>query len=203
LAGNHIRKVYLGGINFNSISIDKGAEADFNNQDFLAINQFIESSPFNTQAYVQLENFFKRLGREKWANEIFIGMHDRELAEKYPWYSLRRWLEWFLWGVLAGYGRAPFRVFFVCFSVILLGAFLFDPEHLKTRQKATEGKIYKEAIIRFFLSMDRFLPVDLGLAKYWNHKDSNFLIWFYYNLELILGWILIPIGLASIYTQIK
>ena len=202
-AGKKLRKVYLGGINFNSISINKRAEADYNDHDFRRINQFIEASPFNTQAYVQLEAFFKRLGRENWANDIFISMHDRELAEKYPWYSLRRWLEWFLWGVLAGYGRAPFRVFFVSLSVILLGAILYDPEHLKTRQTSTNGKIYKAAVLRCFLSLDRFLPVDLGLAKYWNHQDRHFLIWFFFNLELILGWILIPIGLASIYTQIK
>lgn len=202
-ADNNIWKVYLGGINFNSISIDKRAESDYKDHDFRAIKQFIDSSPFNTQAYIQVEAFFKRLGRENWANDIFMGMHDRELAEKYPWHSLRRWLKWFFWGVLAGYGRAPFRVFFAGLSVILLGALLYNPEHLKTRQKATEGKFYKAVIIRFFLSMDRFLPVDLGLAKYWNHKDRPFLIWFFFNLELILGWILLPIGLASIYTQIK
>jgi hypothetical protein len=116
---------------------------------------------------------------------------------------LRRWLEWFLWGVLAGYGRAPFRVFFVSLSVILLGAILYNPKHLKARQTSTEGKIYQAAVLRCFLSLDRFLPVDLGLAKYWQHQDRHFFIWFYFNLELILGWILIPIGLASIYTQIK
>ncbi len=202
-AGKNIRKVYLGGINFNSIGVDKSTEADYNDQDFLKIKQLITASPFTTQSYVQLEAFFKRLGKENWANDIFISMQDRELAEKYPWYSLRRWLEWFLWGVLAGYGRAPFRIFFVSLSVILLGAILYDPEHLKTRQTSTDGKVYRAAVIRCFLSLDRFLPVDLGLAKYWNHKDRHFLIWFFFNLELILGWVLIPIGLASIYTQIK
>jgi hypothetical protein len=196
------RKVYLSELTYNGISIDKLDDTDYNEKEYQAIRNLLETSPFNTQSYVQLETFFKRIGRDKWANEVFIRMHDRDLAEKMPWWSMRRWLEWFFWGVLAGYGRAPFRVFFVSLSLIALGALLFDPGHLKVA-RPLDGKVYKSIVIRVLLSLDRFLPIDLGLAKYWNSKACHFLVWLYFNLEHILGWILIPIGLASIYSQIK
>jgi Pentapeptide repeats (9 copies) len=196
------RKAYLGDLTYNYISIDKPDNADYTIEDYRKIRDFIEISPFNTQCYIQLETFLKRIGRDKWANETFISMHDRDLSEKLPWWSLRRWLEWFFWGVLAGYGRAPFRVFFVSLSLIGLGALLYDPDHLKVG-KPNDGKRYKWMVIRVLISLDRFLPIDLGLVKYYDSKACHFLVWFYFHLELILGWILIPIALASIYSQIK
>ncbi len=197
-----VYKVYLGDLTYNSLSIDKPDSADYSPKDYEALRNLVETSPFNTQSYVQLEAFLKRLGRDKWANEVFIRMHDRDLAEKMPWWSVRRWLEWFFWGKLAGYGRAPYRVFFVSLSLIGLGALLFDPCHLKVG-RPSDGKVYKSVAIRFLISLDRFLPIDLGLVKYWNSKGSHFLVWLYFHLEQILGWILIPIALASIYSQIK
>lgn len=196
----NIPKIYLGGASYNSISIDKNAAVDYNDTDFLKIKQLIEASPFNTQNYVQLEAFFKRIGRENWANDIFISMNNR-LTEELPWYT--RWPEWFFWGVLAGYGRAPFRVFFISLGLIIFGSFLFNPEYLTANKAPAGGKRYRSVLIRFFLSLDRFLPIELGLAKHWDAEASHFFVWFYFNLQQFLGWILIPIGLASIYTKIK
>jgi hypothetical protein len=196
----NIPKIYLGGANYNSISIDKNDAADYNDNDFQKIKQLIENSSFNTQNYVQLEAFFKRIGRESWANDIFISMQNR-LTAQLPWYI--RWPEWFFWGVLAGYGRAPFRVFFISLGLIVFGSFLFDPEYLTTNKAPAEGKTYKTMLVRFFLSLDRFLPIELGLAKHWDANASHFFVWFYFQLQQFLGWILLPIGLASIYTQIK
>ncbi len=199
----NIRHVYLNDMSYSSISIDKPDDSDYDRKNFLEIEDFLEASPFNTQSYVQLEAFFKRIGREPWANEVFIRMHDRDLAEKMAWWDPRRGLEWFFWGVLAGYGRAPFRVIFISLFFIVIGALVYDPEHLHEDMRPPAGKTYTSVIMRCFLSLDRFLPVELGLGKHWNSRASHFFIWLYFHLELILGWILIPIALASIYTQIK
>jgi hypothetical protein len=200
--GENFRKVYLNELTYNSLNINKPEEADYDSKDFEAIKDFVEASPFNTQSYMQMEALFKRIGRESWSKEVFIHMHDRELAEKMPWWDLRRWLEWFFWGRIAGYGRAPFRVFFLSLVLIILGAYLFDPEHM-VEKRSTEGKKYKVLVMRFFISLDRFLPIDLGLARHWDTKVGSFFIWFYYHFLKIIGWILIPIALASIYSQLK
>lgn len=199
----NIRKVYLGEMSYSSIDIDKQGGGDLSKDDFRKINEFVEASPFNSQSYVQLESFLKRIGKESWANQVYIHMRDRELSEKMAWWDPRRWLEWFFWGVLAGYGRAPFRVFFISMLLIILGAVLYDPEHLKPRNPPGRGKSHRSMIVRLFISLDRFLPVELGLAQNWDVSATNFFTWLYFHLEQVLGWILIPIALASIYTQIK
>ena len=205
--GKNVREVCLSEMTYNSISIDKPEDkdhgSDYTEADFTAIRNFVEDSPFNTQTYVQLEAFFRRIGKEDWANKVYIRMHDRDLEENYHVADPVRWLEWLLWGRLAGYGKKPFRVFFISLALIILGACLFDPEYLMDDKTSTEGSLYKSVLLRFFLSLDRFLPIELGLAKSWDAKATRFPIWFYFYLQQILGWILIPIALASIYTQIK
>ncbi|MFZ2089870.1 MAG: hypothetical protein WAU47_14975, partial [Desulfobaccales bacterium] len=122
--GKEVRKVWLNDLTYSSISIgkpeDKDHSSDYGEKDFEAVQNLVEDSPFTTQAYVQLEAFFKSLGKEDWANKVFIRMHDRELEENLHWANPRRWLEWLFWGKLAGYGKKPFRVFFVSFALIIL-----------------------------------------------------------------------------------
>lgn len=203
--------VYLGELTYSSLSIDKPESesdakpdfSDYNINDFKIVTNFVDTCPFNTQSYVQLETFFKRIGRENWANKVFMRMNNRELSEKMKWYDPRRWLEWFFWGKIAGYGRAPFRVFFLGLAFIILGACLFDPVFLKENKISHEGKLYKSVFIRLFISLDRFLPIELGLAKNWDVQGRRFPIWLYFFLQQVVGWILIPIALASIYSQLK
>jgi hypothetical protein len=199
----NFRQVYLGNLTYTGLSIDKPNNIDYQQKDFEAIKSFVEASPFNTQSYIQMETFFKSIGRESWAKEVFIHMHDRELAEKMSWWDPRRWLEWFFWGQIAGYGRAPFRVFFVSLALIILGAFTFNPEYLTPNKMPAKGKTLEAMMLRLFISLDRFLPIELGLASHWDSKGRRFIIWFYFYLQQILGWILIPIALASIYSQLK
>ncbi|MHB9075234.1 MAG: pentapeptide repeat-containing protein [Desulfobaccales bacterium] len=197
------RQVYLGNLTYTGISIDKPNNIDYQPKDFETIKGFVEASPFNSQSYMQMETFFKSIGRESWAKEVFIRMHDRELAEKMSWWDPRRWLEWFFWGQIAGYGRAPFRVFFVSMALIILGAFTFNPEYLTANKMPAKARYFEAMMLRLFLSLDRFLPIELGLAIHWDSKGRRFIVWFYFYLQQILGWILIPIALASIYSQLK
>jgi hypothetical protein len=199
----NVRKVDIGELTYNRISIDKPDNKEFQQEDFQKIKDFVDASPFNTQSYIQLESFLKRIGKESWANEIFIRMHNRGLAEAKPWWDPRRWLEWFFWGMLAGYGREPFRVFFISLGFIILGAYLYDPGYLKKAKYSADGKTYRSIVIRVLLSLDRFLPVELGLGKDWDSEARHFIIWLFFHLQLIIGWILIPIALASIYSQLK
>ena len=109
------------------------------------------------------------------------------------------------WGKIAGYGRAPFPVQIpVAIAFIILGACLFDPTNLIENKKAPKGSIYWEpAAIRLIISLDRFLPIELGLAKNWEAKGKNFFIWFYFYLQQFVGWILIPHHYRHTYSQFK
>ena len=83
-------EVYLGDITFGSLSIDKPecdadanpCDSDYKEADFKRILDFVNDCPFYTQSYVQVETLFKHIGRDSWANEVFMRMNDRELAER-------------------------------------------------------------------------------------------------------------------------
>jgi hypothetical protein len=204
-------EVHLGEIAFSSLSIDKPecdananpCDSEYKEADFNRIMAFVDACPYYTQGYVQVEHFFKRIGRESWGNQVFMRMNDRDLSEKMAWYDPLRWLEWFFWGKIAGYGRAPFRVFFLALAFIILGACLFDPAFLIENKRPPKGNLYRSLAVRVIISLDRFLPIELGLAKDWELKGNSFIIWLYYYLQQVIGWILIPIALASIYSQLK
>ena len=93
--------------------------------------------------------------------------------------------------------------FFVSLALIILGAFTFDPEYLTANKMPAKARFLEAMMLRLFLSLDRFLPIELGLANHWDSKGRRFIVWFYFYLQQILGWILIPIALARIYSQLK
>ena len=54
------------------------------------------------------------------------------------------------------------------------------------------------------MSLDQFLPgIDLGLAKLWHLSQISYGELVYYHFHKLAGWILIPIGLAAIYSQFR
>jgi uncharacterized protein YjbI with pentapeptide repeats len=196
-----IAKLDLNGLTYKNISVNKINDKDYELGDFQKIKELVESASFSTQQFIELEAFMKRIGHEAWADEVFISMRDKELNQKEWW---RRWLIKFFWGWPAGYGRDPWRVFILSLASIFIGAILFNPNYLNNDDKMVEGTIWKSFFTRLFISIDQFLPaVNLGIANNWNAEESHFLIWLYFNVEKILGWFMIPIALASIYTQIK
>jgi hypothetical protein len=193
--------VQLGDLSFKSLRIDMPEEFDYATRDFSAIRELIGSCPFDRRVYLQADAFFKKIGRDDWAKAIYIDMYDRELAEKKPWWDPRRWLQWFFWGVLTGYGREPFRLFYFCLALVTLGAVFFNPDSKDNDWK--EKKYLRDLSRRFMLSLDRFFPgIDLGLAKKWNPPPMT-VSEIYWHIHVLYGFAIITLILKIIDTQIK
>jgi hypothetical protein len=170
---------------------------------FQALLGLVSRASFNPQNYLELESFCKRSGHAVWADDVYIAMKDRDLAQL-DWWNPSRWLVWFFWGVLAGYGRAPLRVIWLGLAIVFLGAVLFNPRHMEGDRMPPDGKKLRRLLLRILISLDQFLPaVNMRLAEHWKAKENPYPIWLYFTVERVLGWILIPIALAAIYTQIK
>ena len=59
-------------------------------------------------------------------------------------------------------------------------------------------------LIRFLISLDQFIPaINLKVAENWQPPELSLRTWCWLQFERISGWILIPIGLAAIYSQFK
>jgi hypothetical protein len=184
----------LDGLTYTALTVDK-------QDNFPGCLQLVAESAFNPQNYGQLEDCCKRRGHLDWADQAFISMKDRELAQR-AWWHPGRWFIKVFWGWLAGYGRKPLHILWASLAIVFIGAVLFNPEHLEGYTPYT--KKYRLYLLRFLISLDQFLPaLDMQLANKWKARETPFPIWAYFSLEQALGWILIPIGLAAIYTQIK
>jgi len=194
-------EVWLEGLTYQSVSAGEGP------QDWLKLLAWLNRSRFDSRNYSQLEAFFRHGGYQDRADEVYIEGKRRETLQQ--WWRPDKLATLIFWDGLAGYGRKPSRTVWISLVIVLVGIFFFDhrnfdPGFVGGWKWLLNGSRGKRAMVRFFLSLDEFLPgVDLGLAKLWQMNRVNFPTLMYYHFHKICGWILIPIGLAAVYTQFK
>lgn len=197
----HQDALWIEGSTYQSLSAGEGTE------DWRKLLAWLDHSRFDTRSYNQLEEFFKRGGYGDRADEIYIQANRRETLEK--WWQPANLATFIFWDILTGYGRKPSRTFWISLTIVIIGCFIFDPKmfessYLENWQWLSQGTKFREIAVRFFLSLDEFLPgVDLGLAKLWQISRISFHKLLYYHFHKICGWILIPIGLAAIFSKFK
>jgi len=216
--------VRIDGLTYTSLCVDDEPES------LEKLLRLPTESAFNTQNYLQLEEFCRRTGHRDWADRVYIAMRDRELEQKNGWWE---GVVKLFWGKLTGYGREPERVILPVIIVIAIGFCLFDPRCLKKEKRAAwqlsfhlwrpsflpdifrdlrhgniaraGGKLKgmgKLVLIRFLVSLDQFIPaINLKIAENW--QPCGFGRWLWLKLQAISGWILVPIGLAAIFSQLK
>jgi uncharacterized protein YjbI with pentapeptide repeats len=180
-------------------------------QDWDQIFELANNSRFNIQNYEHLKSYMERYGHKTEADNIFIQGKRRELREQWNWLNPITWLSssftFIFWDLLTGYGRHPYRTLGVGLLIILIGAVVvFDPQNLKENKMRTgwQSNFIIKCLIRFIISLDHFLPgIDLKVVVKWHPSELPTWKWCWLQFEQISGWILIPIGLAAIYSQFK
>jgi hypothetical protein len=197
-------RVWLDGIGFKALSTKKDPQEDEN---WNKILQWLSLARFNTQNYNRVDEYFQRCGLAPWAYKVFREGKKRGLSRR-RWWEPGKYATRIFWGWLAGYGRKPARTLGLIIPLILIGAFLLEPQFAKdfsgTQSAFNAIVVDHDVFARCILSLDRFLPgVDLGLAKHWQPSHLGLWTWLYWYFLKIMGWITIPITLAAIYTKIK
>lgn len=176
-------------------------------EDWRKLVALVQQARFNTQNYAQLESFCQRRGDKDRADEVYILGKRRETMQE--WWRPSNLAILIFWDGLAGYGKKPSRTLWLSLMIVMLGTLFFDPKNFDPSFLGgwtwlLNGSPTKTAVIRFFLSLDEFLPgVDLGLARLWQISQISFGTLLYYHFHKIAGWILIPVALAAVYTQFK
>jgi hypothetical protein len=210
-------RVWLDGMDFKTLSTKREPQEE---EDWNKVLEWLSLARFNTQNYNKVDEYFQHCGLDLWAYKVFREGKKRGFRgpkwRELNWWSrlisplkvIGKFITRVFWGWLAGYGRKPARTLGLIIPLIFFGALLFEPkftDKFLATQSAFKSIImdYKW-IARGILSLDRFLPgVDLGLAKHWQPCYLGLGIWLYWYVLKIMGWILIPITLAAIYTKIK
>ncbi len=154
--------------------------------------QLIKQAEYSRQNYTTLETYLTARGDSDFANEVFVQMKRREGGN---------WLWALLLDKLVLYGRAPQRAFYAALAFVLLGTGVFwKRRDVQPKKSEDANRLYNP----FWYSLDLLVPaIDLHEASAWIPRQNS---WFHRNyarVHRILGWILIPIGLAAVSGLIK
>lgn len=164
----------------------------------------IDNSAYRVDAYAALEDFIKKQGQPSRADEVYIRLRDREAVEvsrtaPFTGAVLWCWDSFVKWTV--GYGRWPWLALIYSLLIIAIGCYLFPYRKMAPRDEWKEAPYYN----RLWFSADLYLPVvDLQANEAWMpNKKKHPILWHYMHVHALLGWILVPIGLAALTGIIK
>ena len=172
------------------------------------------SKDYSERSYTQLESYYRTHADPDAADEVFLHMKDRERKQlfcqithpkrKRSLFNPFSWLPW-LWSwvlrILVGYGRRPEYALYYSFGVVIIGAFIFRHRTcVVPRRPDDQPQNYNP----FWYSFDLLTPfIDLHQADTWMPRQDWRFGRNYAHLHRILGWILVPIGIAAITGIIK
>ena len=198
------KEIYLDGMSYESVTTKTDPTEAEKWPELLA---WLNLSRFNTQNYGQLDAFFQRCGLRKWADKVHIAGKRRELGRR-KWWDPARWFTRFFWGLLAGYGRKPGRTLWISLGLIILGAFILNPAQVLPPEFLNNLAGYQDNVahriaLRLIVSLFSFVAAIPGWGSHLSLISPEFHTFVYLWFQRICGWILIPIGLAAVYTRLK
>ena len=153
-----------------------------------------DNAGYSARPYQQLQQAFADAGRPDLADLAYESMKDKERASGHL-SLVQKCVSWVL-SLLVRYGREPIRALYASIGFIVLGWIIFrqrrfvDPKVPEDQEKVFDP---------FWYSLDLFLPLStLPDADTWVPKQDDQFRCIYARVHSLLGWILIPIGLAAI-----
>lgn len=159
---------------------------------------------YDRQPYAQLEQTFRRAGHDGLANKVYYGRKRMESKRIRFWRRDARPGAWILdrlhW-LLTGYGVRVPRILVPIVLILIIGTFVFQVEGaVVPRQCLT----CPEA---FWVSLNQFLPVAIPAGS--ELQPSSQSLWgimkftTFATLLKLLGWILVPVGVAGLSGWLK
>ena len=155
-------------------------------------------SPANPDNYTNLEAFYLKQGNIEGAKNVHIDWRHRERSAlgfrhhplKYVW-SIVEW-------ITTGYGQRLEVALLWSVGFIILGIFVFRREEWMETKDQGKAETFKGRYRPLWYSIALFLPiVSLEDKEVWIPKVDRRKTRFYMRLHIILGYLLIPIGLAA------
>ena len=180
--------------NFDPASASKGYHPPTDDLYKTLLKQWPDNAGYSARPYQQLETAFAAAGRSDLADLAYESMKDKERISGHL--SLAQKCGSWVLSLLVRYGREPVRALYASIGFIVLGWLIFrqrkfvDPKKPEDKDKKFNP---------FWYSLDLFLPLStLPDADIWAPKQDDRFRSIYARIHSLLGWILIPIGLAAI-----
>jgi hypothetical protein len=186
--------VRLAQLRYGSIS---NGEAKFNAEStWEDLKELYASCEFSSDIYSKLEEFFASSGDQAIADDVYIEQKTQERRKLTMLPLLLNHLMY--WSI--GYGRHAIRALWWGLLFVGIGSVIFKEDDMVRKDDAPAALQYNRA----WYSLDVFLPLTrLYAADWWTPKRERKLAWFYLRIHHLLGWVLIPLGLAAVSGIIK
>lgn len=186
--------IVLEGMTYDYITVDDNQTPLGSFPKLFALAQRASFSP---TVYSNLEDFLRREGYPELADQVFVARKQREQRDSQGFEWVRNFaLDWFV-----GYGRHPEYAFYWSVPFLVFGAWVFRDANRMRPMKTDAPKMRYSA---WWYSIDLFLPfVDLYAAEEWVPKEGRRFAHFYRRVHTLVGWVMIPLGLAAITGIIK
>ena len=158
---------------------------------------FGQYAPYSFDVYKKVEDYFRREGEPRLADDVFIAAKDREteLSE-----GLRRFGNKFL-SATVRYGREPWRAFGLSCGIIVLFAFIY----MTGMKDKDPGRNYPSPGRCFLFSLGVFLPfIQLPTTELLDYRTET--EWFFRcvaALEKLIGAVLVPLWTIALAGLIK
>ena len=159
--------------------------------------KLINRAKYDASNYNALEVFFRGQGYFDKADEVFFAQKRRVREESSGWVQWA-W-SWFM-NCFVRYGRRPELALLWSGIVVVLGSFMFRKKGMEALKPDSKPSDYH----CLWYSLDVFVPViKLQFADDWVPKQDRWFVRQYVYVHSLLGWILIPVGLAAVTGIIK
>ncbi len=182
------KRIFLEGLSYKDLQPAVGCQL---------LTLIDHAEQYSARSYTELEGYYRTHAQPEDADAVFFHMKgkERENLEFLP----RLWSDFLHF--LVGYGRHPEYALYYCFGFVIFGALIFrSPANVVPRRNDDTSQRYNP----FWYSFDLLTPfIDLHLADSWMPRQDWRFGCVYAHVHRILGWILVPIGIAAITGIIK
>jgi len=180
----------LAGLSFRYISPDIPSDET----KWEKLSEWVDHADFMMAPYQQLEDVLKKQGRVEQANDVYERMQKKAWTQGRL--NAKGKIKNALLYLLVGYGREPQWVFYWCIPVVVIGWMVFRKrEDVEPKEPKDKDSPYDP----LWYSIDLFLPLStLHAADVWIPRQNSWFRRYYARVHSILGWILVPIGLAAV-----
>ena len=169
-------------------------------------------NPYDRQPFTQLEETFRRAGRDQLADNVHYEQKSREFTENITIQKFGVWLlDRFLW-LLTGYGVRPLYLLRAIAPIIVIGTAIFQLQGAVQLDIQPHYMISTQATLSlyeaFWVSLNTFLPIEIPSGADWIPSSQiipglGLKFTTFATFSSLAGWILVPVGVAAISGLLK
>ncbi len=187
-------RIQVGGMRYEEIKTNEKPE------EWRDLLELLGEAEFSADGYAQAEQYLVRVGRRDLADDVYVSMRRRQVAEVTGRSLAGRGWDWVLDNV-AVFGRAPSRQLYCGLALFVFGwLWAFRVQHMVP----SDGGNWYDKYEAWWFSLEALLPlVDLNTVRRWRPGDDQAFARAWFRVHRLAGWFLVSVALGSLTGVIR